>query len=94
MALFDVHPWLRFVTGLIAGCWGGAIIGGAIAILFASRRIRQLETTNMLLRVKLRAREKPRSTGTGGGGPVLVVPPRETNRPASAPIMRVASSDR
>jgi len=94
MAFFEVDPWVRFAAGLIAGCWIGAIIGGAIALLFASRRIRQLENANMLLRVKLRARGNPRRTGTGGGGPLLVVPPRETNRPASAPITRYASADR
>ena len=94
MAPFDAHSWMRFATGLIAGCWIGAIIGGAVVLLFASRRIRQLETVNMLLRVKLRSREKPVRTGTGGGGPVLVVPPRETNRPASAPLTRFASGDR
>jgi hypothetical protein len=94
MALLDAHSLVRFATGLIAGCWLGAIIGGAVALLFASRRIRQLETANMLLRVKLRSREKPRRTSTGGGGPVLVVPPRETNRPASAPFARFASGDR
>jgi hypothetical protein len=94
MALFEAHAWVRFATGLIAGCWGGALIGTAIAILFASRRIRQLETANMLLRVKLRSRErKPLRTGTGGG-PVIVMPPKETNRPASAPLIRYASGDR
>ncbi len=94
MTLFDAHAWVRFASGLIAGCWLGAIIGGAIALLFASRRIRQLETANMLLRVKLRAREKPARTGTGGGGPLLVVPQRDTHRPAGAPITRFASGDR
>jgi hypothetical protein len=93
MAFIDAHSWLRFVTGLISGCWAGAIIGGAVALLFASRRIRQLETANMLLRVKLRSREKPQRTGTGGG-PLLVIPPRESNRPASAPMTRFASGDR
>ena len=94
MAFLDAHAWVRLATGLIAGCWLGAIIGGSVALLFASRRIRQLETANMLLRVKLRARErKPQRTGTGGG-PMLVIPPRETNRPASAPLNRMASGDR
>jgi len=94
MALLDAHAWVRFAAGLIAGCWLGAIIGGSVALLFASRRIRQLETANTLLRVKLRAREKSARTGTGGSGPVLVIQPRETNRPASAPINRMASGDR
>lgn len=94
MALLDAHAWMRFATGLIAGCWVGAIIGGAVALLFASRRIRQLETVNMLLRVKLRTRERAKRPATGGAGPVLVIPPRETNRPASAPHMPFASGDR
>jgi hypothetical protein len=94
MALIDAHSWLRFASGLMVGCWIGALIGGAVALLFTGRRIRQLETVNMLLRVKLRAREKPQRTGTGGTGPVLVVQPRDTNRPASAPIMRNASGTR
>lgn len=84
MALFDVHPWLRFGIGLLLGCWTGAAIGMAIALLLAGRRIKQLETANMLLRVKLRTRERQRGTGTGGPGPVLVIPPG-AHRPASAP---------
>lgn len=91
MALFDVHPWLRLGLGLILGCWGGAAIGMAIALMLASRRIKQLETANMLLRIKLRAREKPRRTGTNGAGPTLVVPP-SASRPASA-SRRAASGE-
>jgi hypothetical protein len=84
MALFDVHPWLRFGVGLLAGCWIGAAIGMGIALLLASRRVKQLETANMLLRIKLRARERPRRTGTSGPGPVLVIPPG-ASRPARSP---------
>lgn len=84
MALFDVHPWLRFGVGLLAGCWIGAAAGMAIALVLAGRRLRQLETANMLLRLKLRARERQRRTGTQGPGPVLVMPPG-VHRPASAP---------
>jgi hypothetical protein len=91
MALFDVHPWLRLGVGLILGCWVGAAIGMGIALMLASRRIKQLETANMLLRIKLRAREKPRRTGTSGPGPILVVPPG-VNRPASSP-RRAASGE-
>lgn len=90
-------PWLHFTTGLIAGCWIGAVIGGVIVLLFAGKRVRQLETSNMLLRVKLRAKEKQRQhspAASGGSGPILVVPPRDTNRPASAPLYRRASGDR
>jgi hypothetical protein len=82
MALFDVHPWLRLGVGLILGCWIGAAIGMAIALMLASRRIKQLETANMLLRIKVRDREKPRRTGTSG--PRLVVPPRVSRPPGRA----------
>jgi len=94
MAFLDAHAWFRFATGLIAGCWLGAILGGSVALLFAARRIRQLETANLLLRVKLRSRDRRPQRAGAGGGPVLVLPPRETNRPASAPMPRVASGDR
>ena len=84
MALFDVHPWLRFGVGFVAGCWIGAAVGIGIALMLAGRRLKQLETANMLLRIKLRARERQRRTGTDGPGPVLVMSPG-FHRPASAP---------
>jgi hypothetical protein len=74
MALIDVHPWARFFAGMLAGCWVGAAIASAGVLLMVGRRVRQLETINGLLRTKLRAREKPKRTGTGGGGPTLVMP--------------------
>ncbi len=90
-----MHPWVRFLTGLISGCWLGVFIGCAITLVILGKRVRQLETANLVLRVKLRAREKPKRTGTtGAAGPVLVVQPRETNRPASAPMARFASGGR
>lgn len=84
MELLDLHSWVRFGAGLIAGWWIGAAIGLAIALLLAGRRIRQLETANALLRLKLRAREKSRHKATWSTGPVLVVPPG-VNRSASSP---------
>lgn len=91
MALMDLHPWVRFGTGLIAGWWIGAAIGLAIGLLLAGRQIKQLETANALLRLKLRAREKSRHTAMWSTGPVLVVPP-ETDRPAGSP-RRAASGE-
>lgn len=89
-----MEPWLRFTVGLVIGCWAGVLIGGIIALLFAGRRLKQLETANMLLRVKLRSQEKQGQRTAAGGGPILVVPPRDTNRPASAVFFRKASGDR
>lgn len=86
MAFFELHPWVRFFTGLIVGCWTGVAIGCAVTMLLTGRRLRQLETANLLLRVKLKARErKPVRTVSGAAGPLLVVPPG-ANRPASAPL--------
>lgn len=86
---FDVHPWLHFGFGLLAGCWIGVVIGCGLTLLLASRRMRQLQTANALLRVKLRAREKPARTGTG---PLLVVPATGTQRSSGAPLGRVAGA--
>lgn len=94
MAFFDAHPWVRFVTGLITGCWIGVAIGCAVTLLLAGRRLSQLETANLLLRVKLKAREKPRRTGTTGAGPVLVVPKETAGRTSSVPVGRVANAGR
>ena len=90
-----MHPWVRFLTGLISGCWLGVFIGCAITLVMAGKRLRQLETANLVLRVNLRSREEPRRNGTtGGAGPMLLGPPRETIRPASAPVLRFASGGR
>jgi len=94
MAIVDPHPWLRFITGLIAGCWGGVVIGCAITLLLAGRRLRQLETANLILRVKLKAAERPKRRTPAGAGPVLVVPPGSASRPASAPMSRYANGGR
>jgi hypothetical protein len=94
MVIVNAHPWLRFVAGLIAGCWVGVLIGCGVALLFAGRRLRQLETANLLLRVKLRAQEKARRPAASRAGPLLVVPPGKASRPASSPPGRVANSGR
>jgi hypothetical protein len=87
---FAFYPWLRFGIGVLAGCWIGAAVGLGITLILVGRRIQQLEEANLMLRAKLRARDKARPSGTGGGGPVLVVPPG-MNRPASSPLIRAAA---
>jgi hypothetical protein len=87
MALFVVHAWAPFVSGMFVGCWIGATIGCAGILLVVGRRMRQLETINQLLRNKLKGREKPQRTGTAGPGPTLVMP---TLRQAERPATRIA----
>ncbi|HTX40862.1 MAG TPA: hypothetical protein VMD25_03465 [Acidobacteriaceae bacterium] len=89
-----MHPWVRFLTGLISGCWIGVVVGCAVTLVMVGKRMRQLQNTNLVLRLKLRSRAKPRPTGTAGSGPLLVFPLREMNRPASAPMAKVASGGR
>jgi hypothetical protein len=81
MVVFDIHPWLRLSTGLILGCWIGVAIGGAIAVLCAGKRLHQLETANVLLRMKLRTHDKPHRTG-----PILVTPSASASRAANGPL--------
>lgn len=88
MALFDAHPWVRFFSGVLTGCWIGVIIGCAVALLFSGRRVRQLASANMVLRMKLRAREKPKRSAAPAG-PVLVVPP--SRRSSDGPARRVVN---
>ncbi len=90
MALFVVHPWAPFVSGMLAGCWIGAAIGCAGVLLLVGRRVRQLETINLLLRAKLKVREKPQSTGTAGGGPMLVMPLPSATRKMEKTATRMA----
>jgi hypothetical protein len=94
MTVIDAHPWVRFFTGFLTGCWVGVALGCVITLLFSGRRLRQLESANLLLRVKLRARERPKRTGTGGAGPVLVVPPGGSSRSTNNPVGRVANGGR
>jgi hypothetical protein len=76
VALFDVHPWARFIAGMLIGCWAGAVVACAGVLLLVGRRVRQLETTNLLLRTRLKARAVPlkQHTGIPGSHPVLVMP--------------------
>jgi hypothetical protein len=74
MVLLDVQPWMRFTIGLVVGCWIGVAVGLAIVMLLTGRRLRQLETANLVLRLKLRARERARRSATGAG-PILVAKP-------------------
>jgi hypothetical protein len=89
-----MDPWVRFLTGLASGCWIGVFIGCAVTLVLAGKRVRQLQNANLVLRVKLRAREKPKPTGTAGWGPVLMGPSRQRYRSASAPMARYASGGR
>jgi hypothetical protein len=72
MALFEVHSWGGFATGLLTGCWIGVVVGCAATLLLIGKRVRQLETINLLLRSKLKVLERPRKTGAIG--PALVMP--------------------
>ena len=56
MLMLDLYPWARFIAGVVTGCWIGVMIGCAVALLLAGRRVRQLESMNLLLRLKLNAR--------------------------------------
>lgn len=91
-----MDAWVRFGTGLLAGCWSGAIIGAAIVLLFVSRRIRQLETVNELLRLRIRARERASRPAAGAGGTTIEIPNpnRRSGRSAGAAMPRMASGDR
>jgi hypothetical protein len=90
MLAFVFYPWWRFGLGVLTGCWIGVAIGLGITLILAGRRIQQLEEANIMLRAKLRVRDKSRVSGSGGGGPILVVPPG-MNRPASEPLTRAAA---
>ncbi len=91
MAVLVVHPWAQFLTGMLIGCWVGAAVACAGVLLLVGRKVRRLESINLLLRTKLKARTKPqRGTGTSGSMLVMPLPDslRRTERPAGR-IMRV-----
>ncbi len=94
MALLVFHPWARFLAGMLTGCWIGALIASAGVILLMGRRVRQLESINLLLRTKLKARVKAPAagsgTGTGGGGHMLVMPLPTTQSKSEKPASRLA----
>lgn len=80
MLAFDIHPWLRMSTGLILGGWIGVAVGVAITALISGRRLHQLQTANVLLRTRLRTREKAQRPS-----PIFVMPPAASSRPSDAP---------
>jgi len=93
MAMFVIYPWVRFLAGMLTGCWIGAAIATAGVLLLMGRRVRQLESINLLLRTKLKARAKSRSAGSGtgsGGGHMLVMPLPAAHSIAEKPATRVA----
>ncbi len=89
MALCVVHPWAPFLAGLLTGCWIGGIVACVGLLLLVGRRIRQLESLNRLLRLKLRARNRQRSTGTSGPRPTLMMPIPKSSRACEPPLGRV-----
>lgn len=91
MAYFFAHAWVRFTAGLVAGCWIGAAVGVGITLLLAGRRLRQLESANLLLRTKLMVKERQKRKVVGGAGPVLVIPPPGSQRPAGGGLGRVVN---
>jgi hypothetical protein len=90
MALFVVHPWAQFFAGLLTGCWIGALIACAGVLLLVVRRVRQLESINLVLRARLKTRGKPQRTGTGVPGPTLVMPLPKSGRKAESAMARMA----
>lgn len=88
MALLLVHSWIGFLSGTLAGCWVGVVVGCGVTLLLMGRRVRQLETVNMLLRSKLKVLQRPQRTGTGG--PSLVMPRPGPVRVEHVPRPRVA----
>lgn len=94
MVLLAAHPWIRFATGLITGCWIGVFVGAALTLLLAGRRMRELDLANRVLRIRLKARERQGRSGTGRVAPILVMPPGAFRRSASAPPGRAAHGGR
>jgi hypothetical protein len=89
MLMLDLYPWARFIAGVVTGCWIGVMIGCAVALLLAGRRVRQLESMNLLLRLKLNARRE-QTGGLRATGPGLALPRSGGNRTADALISRIA----
>jgi hypothetical protein len=86
MFMLALYPWARFLAGVITGCWIGVMIGCAVALLLAGRRVRQLETKNLLLRVQLHARREPEPAGLRASGRGLALP-RSSGSRAAEPVM-------
>jgi hypothetical protein len=75
---------------MLTGCWIGAAVACVGVLLVVGRRVRQLETLNLFLRTKLKARAMHRRLGTGGPGPTLVMPLPGSTRKAESPASRMA----
>jgi len=90
MALLVVHPWAQFFAGILIGCWVGAAIACGGLLLLVGRKVRQLESINLILRTKLKARSWARRTAAAAGSPLLVMPRSGALRNAEPPMPRIA----
>lgn len=93
MAPLAAFPWAWLLAGLLLGSWIGATVGSAGVLMLAGRRMKKLETTNHLLRVKLRSHlQRARPVAQRGLAPMLR-PFRVVTETASIPIDRIASGN-
>jgi gas vesicle protein len=90
MLMLVLYSWARFFAGLVIGCWVGVMIGCAVALLLAGRRVRKLENLNLLLRLKLNARREPESAERKASGQSLALPRAGGARKADALMGRIA----
>lgn len=90
MAFLVVHSWAQFFAGMLIGCWVGAAVACAGVLLLVGRKVRRLESINLLLRTKLRARLRPQRSGTGTSGSMLVMPLRGSLQTSQSPTTRIA----
>jgi hypothetical protein len=88
MALLVVHPWAQFFAGMLIGCWAGAAIACAGLLLFVGRRVRQLESMNVILRRKLKVRASTRRSAMLG--PTLMMPGPDSVLKMETPAQRIA----
>ena len=86
MALLVVHPWPQFFAGMLIGCWIGAAVACAGILLLVGRKVRQLESINLLLTRKLKVRASLRRTPAAGRGPRLVMTSPDSPLKAEPPI--------
>lgn len=93
MAPFAVHPWILFFAGLLLGTWCGATIGSAGVLLLAGRRMKQLETINRLLRIKLQGHARRHRPLPRPALASVLRPFRAVTETAALPIDRIASGN-